>query len=109
MSNSTQSRTEKKIKQAPITDFITRKSPPKTNTAGKFVIFTRYETLHVGMISETLCAEEEDESYWKTLAEERQSVLETSLKENQDLKEKFLVKKSKVKVLGNENDELIKE
>lgn len=40
MSNSTQSRTEKKIKQAPITDFITRKSPPKSITAGKFVIFT---------------------------------------------------------------------
>ena len=63
MKNSTQSRTEKKLKQTLITDFITRKSPPKTNTAGEFVIFTRYETLHVGMISETLCAEEEDESY----------------------------------------------
>jgi len=91
MSNSTQSRTEKKIKQAPITDFITRKSPPKSITA------------------ETLCAEEEDESYWKALAEERQSALNTTLEENQDLTELIQTKTEEVKVLENEKEELIQE
>ena len=33
-------KTEKKVKQAPITDFITRKSSPKSLTAGKSIILT---------------------------------------------------------------------
>ena len=61
------------------------------------------------MILETLCAEEEDESYWKALAEERQSVLNTSLEVNQDLREKFFNKSSEVKVLENEKEKLIQE
>ena len=61
------------------------------------------------MILETLCAEEEDESYWKALAEERQSVLNTSLEVNQDLREKFFNKSSEVKILENEKEKLIQE
>ena len=111
MNNSTQSRTEKKLKQALITDFITRKSRPKSIPAGKFVIFSRYEIekVFVGMILETLCAEKGDESYWKALAEERQSALNTSLEVNQDLREKFFNKSSEVKILENEKEELIQE
>ena len=61
------------------------------------------------MILETLCAEKGDESYWKALAEERQSALNTSLEVNQDLREKFFNKSSEVKVLENEKEELIQE
>ena len=43
MKNSTQSRTDEKLKQTLITDFIIRKSRPKSIPAGKFVIFTRFE------------------------------------------------------------------
>ena len=124
MKNSTQSRTDEKLKQTLITDFIIRKSRPKSIPAGKFVIFSRYEIkkVFVGMILETLCAEKGDESYsmthtgliqydsyWKALAEERQSALNTSLEVNQDLREKFFNKSSEVKVLENEKEELIQE
>ena len=61
------------------------------------------------MILETLCAEEEDESYWKALAEERQSALNTTLEENQDLTELIQTKTEEVKVLENEKEELIQE
>ena len=61
------------------------------------------------MILGTLCAGKEDESYWKALAEERQSALNTSLEVNQDLREKFFNKSSEVKVLENEKEELIRE
>ena len=61
------------------------------------------------MILETLCAEEEDESYWKALAEERQSALNTTLEENQDLSELIQTKTEEVKVLENEKEELIQE
>ena len=61
------------------------------------------------MILGTLCAAKEDESYWKALAEERQSALNTSLEVNQDLREKFFNKSSEVKVLENEKEELIQE
>ena len=61
------------------------------------------------MILETLCAGEEDESYWKALAEERQSALNTTLEENQDLTELIQTKTEEVKVLENEKEELIQE
>ena len=61
------------------------------------------------MILGKLCAGKEDESYWKVLAAERQSALNTSLEVNQDLREKFFNKSSEVKVLENEKEELIQE
>ena len=61
------------------------------------------------MILETLCAEEEDESYWKALAEERQSALNTTLEENHDLTELIQTKTDEVKLLENEREELIQE
>ena len=61
------------------------------------------------MILETLCAEEEDESYWRVLAEERQTALNTTIEENSELSELIQTRDEEVKTLENEKQELIQD